>query len=177
LKISQLGIFSRVINLLIFGLVIANAAPNFQRLIIMKKIFAMLLFSGSLTLAAQPATTDLNWTPTATFTKTEHDFGKIPEGPKVNTEFEFKNTGKEPIIVTNAAAGCGCTTPEFEKTPIAPGKTGKIKVGFNSEGRPGNFTKDVTVTFTSGVNSDKTGTTKITIKGSVTPKAGEPAKH
>jgi hypothetical protein len=137
----------------------------------MKKIFAMLLLSGSLTLSAQPATTDLNWTPTAKFKHLEHDFGKIPEGPKVNTEFVFTNTGKEPIIVSNAAAGCGCTTPEFDKTPIAPGKTGKIKVGFNSEGRPGAFTKDVTVTFTSGVNSDKTGTAKITIKGNVNPKA------
>jgi hypothetical protein len=136
----------------------------------MKKIFAMLLLSGSLTLAAQPATTDLNWTPTAKFTQVEHDFGKIPEGPKVSTEFIFTNTGKEPIIVSNAAAGCGCTTPEFDKTPIAPGKTGKIKVGFNSDGRPGAFTKDVTVTFMSGVNSDKTGTAKITIKGNVDPK-------
>jgi hypothetical protein len=153
-----------------FGLVIVKAATKFQRKP-MKKIFFMLLMSGSLTLAAQPATTDLNWTPTANFVKTEHDFGKIPEGPKVSTEFEFKNTGKEPIYVTNATAGCGCTTPEFDKAPIAPGKKGKIKVGFNSENRPGNFSKDVTVTFVSGVNRDKTGSTKVTIKGSVTPKA------
>ncbi len=137
----------------------------------MKKIFTFLLLTGSIALSAQPATTDLNWTPTANFAKAEHDFGKIPEGPKVNTEFEFKNTGKEPIVVTNATAGCGCTTPEFDKTPIAPGKTGKIRVGFNSEGRPGSFSKDVTVTFTSGVNRDKTGSSKLTIKGSVTPKS------
>jgi hypothetical protein len=137
----------------------------------MKKIFTLLLLTGSIALSAQPATTDLNWTPTANFTKSEHDFGKIPEGPKANTEFEFKNTGKEPIVVTNATAGCGCTTPEFDKTPIAPGKTGKIRVGFNSEGRPGTFSKEVTVTFSSGVNRDKTGSSKLTIKGSVTPKS------
>lgn len=137
----------------------------------MKRIFSLLLFTGSLTLAAQPATTDINWTPSVKFEKTTHDFGNIPEGPKATHEFTFTNTGKEPIMVQTAQAGCGCTTPEWPKTPIAPGKTGKITVGYNSEGRPGNFTKDVTVTFTSGMNQDKTGTMKLTINGNVTGKS------
>ncbi len=155
-------------------------APGFfnsYTLTTMKNMFAFLLMMGSLTLSAQaPATTDLNWTPTVKFEKTSHDFGTIPEGPKATYEFTFTNTGREPIVVSNAQAGCGCTTPEWPKQPIAPGKTGKITVGYNSEGRPGQFTKDVTVTFSSGVNRDKTGTTKLTINGNVTGKAAESQK-
>ena len=131
----------------------------------------MLILSGSLSLAAQPASTDINWTPTIKFEQTTHDFGGIPEGPVATYEFDFTNTGKEPISIQTAQASCGCTTPEWPKTPIAPGKTGKIKVGYNSEGRPGAFTKDVTVTIVSGANQDKTGTTKLTIKGNVNGKA------
>ena len=136
----------------------------------MKILFSLLMLTGSIVLMAQPASTDLNWTPTAKFPATEHDFGKIPEGPKVTTSFKFTNIGKEPIIVQNATASCGCTTPVWDKKPVAPGKTGIIEVGFNSDGRPGTFTKDVTVAFVSGVNSDKTGSTKLTIKGNVEPK-------
>lgn len=131
----------------------------------------MLLLGGALSLAAQPASTDINWTPTIKFEQSTHDFGGIPEGPVATYEFDFTNTGKEPILIQTAQASCGCTTPEWPRTPIAPGKTGKIKVGYNSEGRPGTFAKDVTVTVVSGTNQDKTGTTKLTIKGNVNGKA------
>jgi hypothetical protein len=143
----------------------------------MKKSFALLLTLMSFSLMAQPpATTDLNWTPTVKFEKNTHDFGNIPEGPKATYEFNFTNTGKEPIMVNTAQAGCGCTTPEWPKQPIAPGKTGKITVGYNSEGRPGTFSKDVTVTFSSGVNRDKTGTMKLTINGNVNGKGAGSTK-
>jgi hypothetical protein len=138
----------------------------------MKQFFSMLMLGGTLSLAAQPASTDINWTPTVTFEQTTHDFGGIPEGPVATYEFMFTNTGKDPILVQTAQASCGCTTPEWPRTPVAPGKTANIKVGYNSEGRPGAFTKDVTVTFVSGTNQDKTGTTKLTIKGNVNGKDG-----
>ena len=137
----------------------------------MKKLFSLLLIAGALTAAAQPASTDANWTPTVKFKETTHDFGTIPEGPKARHEFTFTNTGKEPIMIQNAAAGCGCTTPEWSKEPILPGKSSKVTVEYNSEGRPGVFTKDVTVTFNSGVNKDKTGSVKLNITGTVTAKA------
>lgn len=72
-----------------------------------------------------------------------HDFGKLPEGPVAEHIFEFKNTGKQPLIITNANASCGCTTPEWPKEPILPGKKGKITVRYNTQGRVGPFTKTV----------------------------------
>jgi len=59
------------------------------------------------------------------------EFGEINEGDVIDTVFTFKNIGKEPLIISNAKAGCGCTVPEWPKEPIAPGESGKIAVKFN----------------------------------------------
>ncbi|WP_018343632.1 DUF1573 domain-containing protein [Cytophaga aurantiaca] len=100
------------------------------------------------------------------FNEAEHEFGDVKEGEFAKHEFVFKNTGTEPLYVRDAKASCGCTTPEWTKDTIAPGAEGKILVQFNSEGRPGNFTKTVTVL----ANTDPEATV-ITIKGFVIAKA------
>jgi hypothetical protein len=125
------------------------------------------IFLASLSAFAQPASTEQNWTPTVEFEKVEHNFGSIPEGPKATYDFNFTNTGKETIKVITAQAGCGCTTPEWPRYDIEPGKTAKISVGYNSAGRPGSFSKDVNVTFSSGTNNENQGSMKITITGNV----------
>lgn len=80
------------------------------------------------------------------FEKMDHNFGTIKEenGP-ANYTFKFTNTGKIPLIIHGAVASCGCTTPEWSKEPILPGKTGFIKASYNPELRPGVFTKSITV--------------------------------
>jgi hypothetical protein len=80
------------------------------------------------------------------FKTEEHSFGNIPEGPSVSYDFEFTNIGKEPIILSNVQASCGCTTPTWPKEPITPGKSGKITATYSTQGRPGPFTKTITVT-------------------------------
>lgn len=94
------------------------------------------------------------------FKMDSHDFGTIAEGPAADYEFEFTNTGKEPMTIQNVQASCGCTTPSYSKEPIAPGKSGKIKASYNTVGRPGAFTKSITVTSNAGVKV-------LTIKGTV----------
>lgn len=80
------------------------------------------------------------------FEQTTYDFGMIKEkGGPVSHDFNFINDGEGNLIIYDAKAECGCTTPEFPKQPIAPGKSGKIKVTYNPLGRPGGFTKVVTV--------------------------------
>lgn len=74
------------------------------------------------------------------------DFGTITDGEKVEFNFRFRNTGKNPLIVSNATASCGCTVPEKPEEPVRPGETGFIKVVFNSQGRVGPAQKQVTVT-------------------------------
>jgi Protein of unknown function (DUF1573) len=76
---------------------------------------------------------------------TAYDFGKVTEGEIVTYNYRFVNTGKKPLIVSNASASCGCTIPEKPEKPIEPGDTGFIKVKFNSEHRVGMAHKTVTV--------------------------------
>ena len=81
------------------------------------------------------------------FASKSFDFGVIKEsdGP-VTHEFEFVNRGDGNLLILKATAECGCTRPSFPEKPVAPGKTGKIKVTYNPAGRPGGFDKVVTVT-------------------------------
>jgi len=82
--------------------------------------------------------------------KTTHDFGTITEGSEVKTTYVLTNIGKEPVIITTHNVECGCTTPEYSKEPIMPGKSANIVVGFNSNGKNGQQNKNVTLTFSSG---------------------------
>ena len=84
--------------------------------------------------------------PIMNFERISHDFGKIKTGDVVKYDFKFINTGKSPLIITNATATCGCTRPDYPKAPIAPGAAGVIHVEFNSAGKMGLQDKQVTVT-------------------------------
>ena len=75
-----------------------------------------------------------------------YDFKKVKEGDIVEYNYRFKNTGTNPLVVTEAQASCGCTVPEKPEHPIAPGEIGFIKVKFNSDHRPGEAHKTITVT-------------------------------
>lgn len=124
----------------------------------MKKLFLSLVAAGMLLSAcnsstagnsskttADSAATAAN-APVAKFEKESHDFGKIKEGDKVSYDFKFTNTGKSPLIITNARATCGCTTPTWPKAPVKPGESGVISVTFNSAGKSGLQDKQITVT-------------------------------
>lgn len=111
--------------------------------------------------------------PVITFEKHEHDFGKINEADgRVTTVFTFKNEGMEPLVLSNVRASCGCTTPKWPKQPIEPGETGEITVTYNPNGRPGRFTKTVTIT-----SNATEATTRVTIKGEVIPKPAKPVDN
>jgi hypothetical protein len=89
------------------------------------------------------------------------DVGTIPQNTPKPIVFEFKNTGKTAVIVTNVQGSCGCTATDYTKTPIAPGKSGTVTATYNAA-NPGVFTKTVSVT----TNAD-TATKVLTIKGTV----------
>jgi hypothetical protein len=76
--------------------------------------------------------------------ETKYDFGKIQQNRPVTHLFEVINTGKEPLKLDNVQASCGCTTPEWNRDPIAPGATATIKVGYNAAAE-GAFSKNITI--------------------------------
>ena len=100
--------------------------------------------------------------PTLIFGEETYSFGEIPEGPQVTHEFKFTNTGKEPLVLGNVRASCGCTTPSWPKEPILPGKDAAILVTYNTQGRVGAFTKSITIT-----SNAASATKVIYIKGEV----------
>ncbi|MBQ0735964.1 DUF1573 domain-containing protein [Aquimarina celericrescens] len=104
--------------------------------------------------------------PVMTFAETEHDFGTINEGDVVEHKFTFTNTGKAPLVIVNAKGSCGCTVPQWTKEPIAPGDSGEMLVKFNSNGKPNQQTKQVTIT-----TNTEAGKEILKIKALVTPKA------
>jgi hypothetical protein len=100
-----------------------------------------------------------------TFDRDAYDFGNVPEGTMATHEFKFKNTGNQPIVIATVQASCGCTTPDWTKTPVLPGKSGMVRAVYSSAGRPGVFNKTVTIT------SNATEPSRVlSIKGTVLTK-------
>ncbi len=101
--------------------------------------------------------------------KLTHDYGNIKQGDNGECEFKFTNNGKEPLVITNCMGSCGCTVPQCPKDPILPGKTGLIKVKYDTQ-RVGGIYKTVTVN-----SNAKSGVITLSIKGNVEAKPVEEA--
>jgi hypothetical protein len=84
--------------------------------------------------------------PVLTLDEESLEFGQVKEGEVVTRTYEFTNTGQTPLIIQAVQVSCGCTTPEYSKNPIAPGKKGNVKISFDSAGQVGKQHKIVTVT-------------------------------
>lgn len=103
------------------------------------------------------------------FDQDTYDWGTIMDGDKVTHIFKFKNTGNEPLVINNAKGSCGCTVPEWPKDAIAPGKSGEIKVVYDSKGKGDVGGKDDMKRVTIIANTDPSET-YIHIKGKVDKK-------
>jgi len=99
------------------------------------------------------------------FDKLTHDFGTFSEkNPVVSYTFTYTNVGEQPLVINQAVASCGCTVPEYTKTPIQPGEKGEIKVTYNGTGKfPGHFKKSITVRTNGAVEM-----TRLYIEGDMT---------
>jgi hypothetical protein len=116
--------------------------------------------------AAAERDTQANKYPVMSFTETTYDFGTINQGEAQEHVFTFTNTGEADLVIVDAKSSCGCTVPQYPKTPIAPGETGEMLVKFNGSGK-NQVSKTVTVT----ANTQK-GKEMISIKAFITPKDG-----
>jgi hypothetical protein len=137
----------------------------------MKKVIVILFFAAlSGAVSAQenktaPAVTpevDTKNMPDFKFEVEEYNFGTIKQGESVTYDFNFTNTGKEPLIITNAQGSCGCTVPIWPKEPVKKGDKVSIKVTFNSTGKIGMQDKTVTI-----VSNAKSGNKTLHLKGNV----------
>jgi hypothetical protein len=100
--------------------------------------------------------------PKLIFIESSHDFGTVVEGPQITYDFKIRNDGKEPLVLSNVRASCGCTVPTWPKDPILPGKESVVSATYNTSGRPGHFTKTITIE-----SNAEGGNKVITITGEV----------
>ncbi len=134
----------------------------------MKKIIlAIALLFSVLFVVAQEEAKKANG-PEITFKETVHDYGTIYVDGDGAYDFEFTNTGNEPLILSKPRSSCGCTVPSWPKEPILPGETNTIKVTYNTH-KAGPFNKTVTVYS----NSATSANVMLRIKGKVEPKPAE----
>ncbi|MCF8226654.1 MAG: DUF1573 domain-containing protein [Bacteroidales bacterium] len=95
--------------------------------------------------------------------KTEtNDIGRVLEGEKVVTWFDYENTGDRPLLLKDIKAGCGCTVPSYSKEPLSPGESGTIKVIFDSSGKKGIQNIGITV-----YSNSRSQVSKLSLKGVV----------
>ena len=131
----------------------------------MKSILLAYAFMGLAAASPKATETEPNGGPKIEFKETEYNFGDIKEGDQAKHEFVFTNTGDAPLILTNVEPSCNCTTPEWPKQPIMPGKSEKIVAIFDSKDRPGAFNKSIEV-FSNATKEPII----LTMKGNAKPK-------
>jgi archaellum component FlaG (FlaF/FlaG flagellin family) len=147
---------------------------HMKKVLLTLTVFASAICATAQTTTTAPASAQKPAAPASlaeiTFETDVHDFGTIAYGGNGTYEFKFKNTGKEPLIISEAKGSCGCTVPTYPKNvPIKPGESQVIKVTYDTK-RAGNFTKTVSIQ-----SNAKTPEKVITIKGNVEPAPVEEA--
>jgi len=97
-----------------------------------------------------------------------HDYGTVTVDASGLYNFKFKNTGTEPLILSNVITTCGCTVPDWPKEPILPGKSGVIQINYTRMTTPGVINKQVKV-----ISNAKNGDIILSIKGYILSKKEE----
>lgn len=107
-------------------------------------LFSLFLYTGCQS-KQKARSEDFSSPAQISWTQKEHHFGKLSEGETVSHTFTFENIGDHYFVIKNVDSGCSCTTVHYDKSPVAPGKTGKITLEFNSAGRYGKQYKEIRI--------------------------------
>jgi uncharacterized cupredoxin-like copper-binding protein len=99
----------------------------------------------TLTISGKIVTGEQSGVPTIHFPETQHDFGKVSEGEKINYTFRFVNKGQSELLIKDVKSSCGCTAALLSSSNVKPGQEGTIKVEFDTKNRSGKNSKTITV--------------------------------
>ena len=83
--------------------------------------------------------------------QTEFDLGNLKQGEPVTVTALVHNKGNSPLIIYNTRASCGCTDIDYNKKPVLPGDTLKIKITYNAEDA-GYFNRTVSIHGNMGIS-------------------------
>ena len=88
---------------------------------------------------------DPNEPPAIVFDPPVADMGEMIADVAKSMTVKIKNVTEKPIRITKAIPGCGCTTPNWPKDPIAPGATGDCEITLRPGSKQGiKLSKNVT---------------------------------
>lgn len=59
-------------------------------------------------------------------------------------ESSFINAGNNPLVIENVSTSCGCTTVEYTKEPVQPGRSSTLRIKYKAE-HPEHFNKTITL--------------------------------
>lgn len=116
------------------GLKIASSASLFP---------AFFLFAVFTVFSASPLLAEKG--PRIQFNELSRDFGRVKEGDVLTHVFVFRNIGDETLQISRVTTSCGCAAALASEDQVAPGKSGEIKVTFNTRGYGGRVSKSVQV--------------------------------
>ncbi|MCR4681310.1 MAG: DUF1573 domain-containing protein [Bacteroidales bacterium] len=122
----------------------------------MKKLIILcMVLCGLFAVQAQAQNSSTTYKGTAAeikFDKLYVDFGTLKVGDVKTVTVSFTNIGKKPLILDDVISSCDCTTVEWSKQPIMPGKKGTIKATYTAK-HTGLISKRLTVL--SNANTDR----------------------
>ena len=93
----------------------------------MKFLFTLILFINSALGFSQEAEFSI--------LKPIFKFPKTIEGNVVEHTYVYTNTGSSPLLIQDFLVACTCTKVYYSKDPIMPGKTGEVRVVFDTNGK------------------------------------------
>jgi len=97
-----------------------------------KKWTSLVLFMTFLFLSTSPIPAGKG--PKIKFKEESKDFGRVKQGETLTHVFVFKNEGDETLKIKSVRTSCGCTAALASNDEIAPGKSGEVKVSFDTRG-------------------------------------------
>jgi hypothetical protein len=104
-------------------------------------LIALLAFTAAASFAAAATAKG----PKIVFKEEAWTFGRAKMGADLVHEFAFKNDGDAPLKIINVETSCGCTAALVSDKKVDPGKSGKIKVTFSTQGYAGEVVKYIYV--------------------------------
>lgn len=95
------------------------------------------------------------------------DFGTLPASTEsIVHEYKFTNISDQPVAILSVTTGCGCTRPEYPLEPVAPGKTGVVKITYVPKGAPETVNRDIKVRYR-GAKAKSSGRVSLRFKGNL----------
>ena len=80
----------------------------------------------------QPAADTAHYT-TVQWLDSVVNFGSIKMGEQIEIRFRVRNSGHQPLYLTDVKAVCGCTVADYTRQAISPGDTGIVVGSFDSK--------------------------------------------